>query len=91
MASAPDHLDLWFNELLEDGFNVVTVFAASELGETKRRDLTGDKPRVDRKDRTHLVVRIVPLPPGEYIVEWRVLSSDGHSAPGRISFRVRTR
>jgi methionine-rich copper-binding protein CopC len=92
LASAPDHVNLWFSELLEDGgFNVVTVYAASELGAAKKHDLTADKPHVDPKDRTRLTVKVTALPPGDYIVEWRVLSSDGHSAPGRINFRVRAR
>ena len=92
VAAAPDHVSLWFSELLEDGgFNVVTVYAASELGAAKRHDLTADKPHVDPKDRTRLTVKVAALPPGDYIVEWRVLSSDGHSAPGRINFRVRAR
>jgi len=92
LAPPPNHVNLWFSELLEDGgFNVVTVYAASELGAAKKHDLTADKPHVDPKDRTRLSVKVTPLPPGDYIVEWRVLSSDGHSAPGRINFRVRAR
>ncbi len=91
VAPPPDRVNLWFNELLEEGFNVVTIFAASELGAAKRHDFTADKPHVDPKDRTRLTVKVAPLPPGDYIVEWRVLSSDGHSAPGRLNFSVRAR
>jgi methionine-rich copper-binding protein CopC len=89
VSAAPSQLELWFNELLEGGFNTVTVFAASELGSKARTDFTQEKPVVDARDRTHLTVKLRPLPPGEYIVEWRVLSRDGHSAPGRFTFRVR--
>lgn len=91
VASAPERLNLWFSELLEEGFNVVTVYAASELGAAKHHDFTAEKPHVDPKDRTRLSVKVAALPPGDYIVEWRVLSSDGHSAPGRLNFRVRAR
>ena len=80
-----------FNELLEDGFNTVTVFPAGELASKKRSNLTAGKPQVSPKDRTQLTVKLSPLPPGEYVVEWRVLSRDGHSAPGRFTFRVRAR
>jgi methionine-rich copper-binding protein CopC len=91
VSPSPDRLNLWFNELLEDGFNVVTIFPASELANKKRSDLTAEKPRINPKDRTNLTVKLTPLPPGEYIVEWRVLSRDGHSAPGRFTFKVRAR
>ena len=91
VAGAPERVNLWFNELLEDGFNVVTVFPAKELTEKKRSDLVAEKPRVNPKDRTQLSVKLAPLAPGEYIIEWRVLSRDGHSAPGRITFRVKGR
>jgi methionine-rich copper-binding protein CopC len=91
ISPAPNQLNLWFNELLEDGFNFVMVFPASQLAAKERTNLVHDKPRVDPADRTRLSVKLGPLPPGEYVVEWRVLSRDGHSAPGRFMFRVRAR
>jgi methionine-rich copper-binding protein CopC len=88
-VSAPRQIDLWFNELLEDGFNTVTVFPEAELSSPdKHSNFTNGKPTVDGKDRTHLSVKLNPLVPGEYVVEWRVLSRDGHSAPGRSTFHV---
>lgn len=33
-------------------------------------------------------VRSAPLPAGDYVAAWRVLSRDGHTAPGRLTFRV---
>lgn len=88
LAQSPRRIDLWFNELLDEGFNSVEVFSASELGSKKHTNLAVDKAAVDSSDRTHLTVKVAPMPPGEYVVEWRVLSRDGHSAPGRILFRV---
>ena len=87
---SPKRIELWFNELLEDGFNTVKIFPAADVAAEKKRNFTKDKPQVDRADRTHVIVELTPLPPGEYIIEWRVLSRDGHSAPGRSTFRVRT-
>ncbi len=89
VTAAPRQLELWFNELLENGFNHVTVFPSIELGIKKRSNLTSGKPVVDPRDRTRLTVKLEPLAPGEYVVEWRVLSRDGHTAPGRFTFRVR--
>jgi methionine-rich copper-binding protein CopC len=89
VSSSPKQIDLWFNELLEDGFNTVTVFAVGDLTAAKRNNLAKGKPAVDGRDHTHLTIAIEALPPGDYIIEWRVLSRDGHSAPGRSTFRVR--
>lgn len=89
IAVAPTQLDLWFNELLEDGFNTVEVFPAADLAAAKRSNLAEGKVTVDPKDRTHLWVQLGKLAPGDYVVEWRVLSRDGHSAPGRITFSVK--
>ncbi len=84
----PAQIDLWFNELLDDGFNAIEIFPASEIAAPKRASLTKEKPVVDPRDRTHLTMKLPPLAPGEYVVEWRVLSRDGHSAPGRFTFRI---
>ena len=87
LSQAPAHIELWFNELLDDGFNTIAVFPAAELN-TARTDRVSGSPTLDAQDRTHLTVAVQPLPPGEYVVEWWVLSRDGHSAPGRLRFRV---
>lgn len=88
LSTAPEQLDLWFNELLEDGFNTIEVFSSADLAKTKHTNLAEGKVTVDTKDRTHLTVKLGSLAPGEYVVEWRVLSRHGHSAPGRITFRI---
>jgi len=88
LTASPKRIDLWFNELLENGFNTVKIFPTEDLVAEKKRNFAKDKPQIDPADRTHLIVEVTTLPPGEYIVEWRVLSRDGHSAPGRSTFRV---
>lgn len=88
LSQTPKRIDLWFNELLDDGFNSIEVFAAAEVTAKQRTDLKQGSATVDPKDRTHLIVDVQPLPPGEYAVEFRVLSRDGHSAPGRFTFHV---
>lgn len=86
---APKQIDLWFNELLEEGFNTVIVFPVADLTAEKKNNFVKGKPVVDPKDHTHLSIKLAALPPGEYIIEWRVLSRDGHSAPGRSKLTVR--
>ncbi len=88
VEESPKALDLWFNELLDDGFNTVEVYQAAERSARNRKNFARGKPKVDPKDRTHLIVEIEKLAAGEYVVEFRVLSRDGHSAPGRWSFKV---
>jgi len=84
----PSQIELWFNELLDAKFNSIVVFPAAELNAKQRVNLAKGNARVDPQDRTHLLVALKPLPPGNYMVEWRVLSLDGHSAPGRFQFKV---
>lgn len=88
LSHAPARVELWFNELLDQGFHSIEVFAAGELTSKQRTNLVRGEARVDASDRTHLSVELQPLPPGQYVIEWRVLSRDGHSAPGRQSFTI---
>lgn len=87
-VQSPQVVELWFNELLDAKFNSVQVFPASELNLKTRTNLVNGEPKVDAKDRTHLTIELKSLEPGQYYVEWRVLSLDGHSAPGRFKFEV---
>jgi methionine-rich copper-binding protein CopC len=89
LAQSPPQIELSFNELLDGGeFNSIAVFPSSEARDKTRADLTAGKPQVDARERTRLTINLKPLPPGEYTVEWRVLSLDGHTAPGRFKFKV---
>ena len=85
---APDKIEIWFNELLDEGFNSIEVFTAAELKAKKHTNLAKGVPVVDPKDRTHVTISLETLKPGDYIVDYRVLSRDGHTAPGRITFQV---
>jgi len=88
LLKAPAEIQVWFNELLEDGFNTVALFPTQQLKAASRTNLIEGKPKLDGKDRNHVSAKVKPLPPGDYTVEWRVLSRDGHSAPGRFVFSV---
>jgi methionine-rich copper-binding protein CopC len=88
LHQAPVQVDLWFNELLDDGFNTIEIFPAAELSDKKHSNLAKGQPKVDPKDRTHLTVAVSALKPGKYVIQYRVLSRDGHSAPGRLTFQV---
>jgi methionine-rich copper-binding protein CopC len=89
VAQTPIKVELWFNELLDQGFNTISVYSAPEAEAKERKNLVDGEARVDGKDRTHLSIALDALPPGEYVVEWSVLSLDGHSARGKFKFKVR--
>ncbi len=88
LVSSPRQIELWFNERLEAGFNTLGVYAREQLQSSQRANFVEGDPKLDVKDPTHLTIKLKSLSPGDYVVEWRVLSRDGHSAPGRFSFRV---
>ncbi len=88
LQEAPRKIDLWFNELLDDEFNSVDVFPSGEMANKTRKSLSQGKPRIDPDDRTHLSISLPVIGPGSYAVEYHVLSRDGHSSPGRLTFSV---
>ena len=89
LATPPATVELWFNELLDDEFGDVVVFRARPDGApADDANLATGKPHLDDADRTHLTTPLGALPPGAYVIQWKVLSRDGHSARGRILFRV---
>jgi methionine-rich copper-binding protein CopC len=91
-VAAPSTIELWFNELLDDAFNDVAVYRAKPDGSpADDANLATAKPRVDDNDRTHLTTPVGALAPGAYVVHYKVLSRDGHSARGRVLFRVAAR
>jgi len=89
LARPPEVIDLWFSELLDGNFDYVEVYPAADVNLKTRRNLAKEGAKRDEKDHTRLTLALKPLPPGEYAVEWRVLSLDGHTATGRFKFKIR--
>jgi len=83
LTTAPDRVQLWFNENLEPAFARVSVWSASgtqvDLGDAA---VTLDDPKL-------LTVRLGPLAPGSYTVKYRVLSVDGHVVEREFAFTLR--
>ena len=81
VATAPKELLLWFTEKLEPAFSTVEVRNAQGA-------VVSGKAQVARGDGTGLRVPLKALPPGTYLVSWRVLSVDTHCTQGSFAFRV---
>jgi methionine-rich copper-binding protein CopC len=83
LTTAPDRVQLWFNEAIEPRFSSVSVRDAA--GQQVDR---GD-PRVAAEDPKRLTVGLRPLGPGTYRVRFRVLSVDGHVVESEFPFTLR--
>ena len=60
VAQSPEQVEMWFNELLDGGFNSVMVYPAAEAGAKTHTSLTQGEAKVDPKDKTHLTVAVKP-------------------------------
>jgi methionine-rich copper-binding protein CopC len=83
LTTAPDRVQLWFNEAVEPRFSSLSVWNATG----QQVDL-GDA-RVDPEDPKRLTVGLKPLGRGHYRVRFRVLSVDGHVVESEFSFTLR--
>ena len=86
LDASPATVDLWFDEVLDEGFHEVSV-VPDDAPASSARNRAGAV-SVDPDDRTHLVAPLERLHDGSWVVLWRVLSRDGHGARGRHEFRV---
>ncbi len=84
VTAAPQALTLNFSEGIEPKFSGVKVTGAQQqvvkVGAVKRND----------SDKTQLIAPIEQaLTPGQYTVEWHVVSVDGHKTQGSYRFSVK--
>ena len=83
VTTAPDQVQLWFNEELEPAFARLSVWSADstevDLGNAM---VAPDDPKL-------LSVGLHPLTPGSYTVKYRVLSVDGHVVEREFPFTFR--
>lgn len=83
LQRAPAKIQLWFNERLEARYSSFTLFdAGGKPVETGAVD-------VDPEDPKSLAAAVKALPPGNYVVKYRVLSTDGHVVENQFPFTVR--
>ena len=85
LVRPPERAMLRFNSKIEKRLTRVTLAAG---GGTPRRlsivsDGGGDDLEPDR-----IVIPLGPLPPGRYVIRYKVLSADGHVTEGALRFTV---
>ena len=80
---APAKIQLWFNERLEPRYSSLIVLDAAgksiDLGE----------PEITKDDPKRLSATVKALPPGRYVVNYRVLSVDGHLVQNQFPFTIK--
>ena len=81
LKEPPKTIELWFSEELESKFSTIVV--TDESGK-----------HVDKNDvslaegNKKLQITLEGLPPGNYIVDWKALSTDQHTMKGKFTFTV---
>jgi len=84
LKTSPPMLRATFSEKLVPQFSTLVVTTA------KGAPVATSKAALDPKDaHTLMVMPAGPLPPGDYVVEWRAVSTDTHRMMGRYGFRIR--
>ena len=79
---APATVDLTYSEPVEPVFSRIQVIDANGV--------RVDEGKVTaREDGRILSVKLRPVPPGVYAVEWHVTSVDSHKTEGHFTFTVR--
>lgn len=82
VPTSPPALNLTYTEPVEPLFSTVHVTDASGARMDEGKPATQDDGRI-------LSVKLKPLPPGSYTVEWHVTSVDTHKTEGHFTFTVK--
>ncbi|MGE0970065.1 CopC domain-containing protein YobA [Klebsiella sp. WOUb02] len=84
VSASPQALTLSFSEGIETRFSGVTL-----SGPQQQAVATG-KLALSDDNKAQLIVPLAqPLTPGEYTVDWHVVSVDGHKTKGQYHFTVK--
>ncbi|MDH5480906.1 MAG: copper resistance protein CopC [Nitrosomonas sp.] len=83
LFEAPKQVQLWFNEEIEGSYALITVL------DSDKKPITDEKPKAVPDDLKSVVLAIPEVEPGNYTVEYRVLSTDGHVVESSYNFRIK--
>ncbi len=83
VPDSPPNVTLWFTQDLEPAFSSAEV--TNEAGQ--RVDLGNTQ--IPKGSPAELQIGLKPLPPGTYLVSWRVVSVDTHPTEGTFTFDIK--
>jgi hypothetical protein len=82
VSTAPPELRLSFTQELEPSFSGLTL-----SGDDGQAVATGAA-AIDPRNRAEMVLKLPPLPPGHYRVNWHAVSIDTHRTEGTFTFDI---
>jgi copper resistance protein C len=85
LARSPERVLLRFNSKIEKRLTRLTLSAGD--GQPQILSAAGDGADGDQES-DRVVVPLRPLPPGRYVIRYKVLSADGHVTEGALRFSV---
>jgi hypothetical protein len=83
ITNSPAEIKIWFTQNLEPAFSKVEVL------DTQGKEVDKKDARVDGKNKSLLIVSLLPLAAGKYTVIWHVVSVDTHKTQGRFEFTIK--
>jgi methionine-rich copper-binding protein CopC len=83
VPTPPQTMHLWFTQELEPAFSWVKVTDKSGAS------VTDGTSAVDPSNKQEMDVKLKPLEPGTYTVQWHALSVDTHTTQGDFTFEVK--
>lgn len=86
LARSPEQVVLRFNSRIEPGLARVTITGGEgqAVPLTIASEAPGSQPAPDR-----LTIPLPPLPPGTYVIRFKVLAADGHVTESALRFTVK--
>jgi methionine-rich copper-binding protein CopC len=82
LSAPPKEVRITFSEAVEPAFSTITIQGPPGFGGAGPARPAGDP-------RTLAVPLRGPEPPGDYVVRWRVVSTDSHTTQGTFHFELK--
>lgn len=82
LATAPQSVQLWFSDKVAAEWSKIVVTDSSG------NRVDQEQVSADAADPKHIEAGLKALGPGDYTVDWNVISGDGHRVKGSFTFSV---